>query len=110
MTHFLRDKGLFPQEVFCVGRATKTKQIEYVLERLNTISIVFYDDSGKHIGNAKRMQRGSEISTHHVRSGPKIDSSELHNLLWSTVKSALIGMKKEKIWKIVSEITNQTDE
>jgi hypothetical protein len=56
MMTFLDVMHLYPQELFCVGRVSKARTLEALLEYWPDRHIVFFDDSMRHIEDACAIQ------------------------------------------------------
>jgi hypothetical protein len=55
MIEYVRFEGLGPQEVFCVGRGSKGDLLAKLLDQWPGYTIVFFDDTFKHIEDACRL-------------------------------------------------------
>lgn len=87
MLDFLSSHGLVAQEIFCVGRVSKTSQISYVLKKLAVRHVYFFDDSGRHISNAKNM-KGDRVSAHQIKSSNNVRQVELRRYFMDVLTSA----------------------
>jgi hypothetical protein len=64
LTAYIETHRLYPQEMFCVGRAAKTTQLEFLLDRFPQHTICYFEDSQKHVDAAEALGNDRLIVTH----------------------------------------------
>lgn len=61
---FIEHHDLHPQEIFCVGRAPKTTQLKFLLDRLPDHTVCYFEDSKKHVDAAMTIDSDRLMITH----------------------------------------------
>lgn len=61
---FLSAQSIMPQELFCVGRVGKGRQIALLARQMPDRQLVFFDDSAAHIERAQKMSATDVIPVH----------------------------------------------
>lgn len=73
---FLRNYRLRPQEVFCVGRVAKGRQLRMVREMINERrKVVYFEDSLRHARNSRQQDFVGFEAIHLLWSEPKWDEA-----------------------------------
>lgn len=55
---------LYPQEMFCVGRASKVAQLEFLLDCFSDYTVCYFEDSQKHVDAAHALGNDRLFVTH----------------------------------------------